>query len=112
MKRRLLMLLGIPVYLLLCYFLAMQIAYFLSFQFDLEAYQNSSVICWDYHIMWWQGNNRYFLFVTLWIAVGLLMFLMSILFPGNKNKYEKAKKRRLTKEESPTSAFLSCKRSL
>lgn len=99
MKRQLLMLLGISIYLLLCYFLAMQIAYFLSFQFNLEAYRNSSVICWDYHIMWWQGNNRYFLFVTMWIAIGLLMFLMSILFPGNKNTYEKAKKRRLTKEE-------------
>ena len=52
---------GSIVSTVLGYFLAMQLAYFLSFHYDLIAYSEAlkaTFLCVDPRIMFWQGNDK------------------------------------------------------
>lgn len=96
MKRKLLLLLGSIVYILTCYFLAMQLAYFLSFGNNFEAMQAATKVCFNPAVLWWQGNNNFFKLSSIIIFSTWLIMLLSILFPGGKRDN---KRRGLTHNE-------------
>ena len=79
--------------------LAMQIAYFLSFQYDIASYRVNCHFVWDPSILWWQGNDQYFHLVIVIIGLGSLLLILRMLMPGKNDRQKKAAKRHMTKEE-------------
>ena len=104
--KKFLLLIGSVFYILLCYFLAMQLAYYLSFNKDLAAMQAANQICFDYRIMWWQGNNNYFKLATIVIFTSYIMIVLSLLMPSSSRK-NRAAKRGLTKDEKAQYSHLA-----
>lgn len=103
-RRLLFKLLGILVYLICACFLAVQLAYWLSFHYDFDAMMNASRICWDYRIVWWQGNDDYFHLALILILLGLVVMIMWLFLPNGKkdknaNSKDDAKKEKLPDEE-------------
>lgn len=89
-------------YVIVAYFLAMQIAWLLSYRDDLMGFIdaiNVRHVCLDPAIMFWQGNAEYFRLVTYLILAGLLYFLTMSLRPSKTEREMRAMKRRLTHEE-------------
>ncbi len=88
----------------------MQIAYLLSFHWDIDSMIASNRVTFDYRIMWWQGNNNYFYLVTMWIILGFIVIVLSVLFPhlgGRKgDKAAKEHKRHLTRREKKSYTHL------
>lgn len=104
--KKLLLLIGSIFYIVICYFLAMQLAYYLSFNKDLVAMQAANRICFDYRIMWWQGNNNYFKLVTIVIFTSYIVMVLSLLMPSSSRKNRVAK-RGLTKDEKAQYSHLA-----
>lgn len=86
-------------YLLATFFIAMQIAYFLSFDYDIDRYMHSAHFCFDPRILVWQNNTNYLKVSSLIIAVGLLSLIMSLFTPSKSEREQKKKERRLNSEE-------------
>lgn len=104
------------LYLIFSIFLAIQIAYFMSFNYDMNNYLASSPICFDYKIIWWQGNNNYLKLCTLLIGVGLLFMILELFMPSKKDREKRKKKQRLSAEDklkySHRSSVFEAKKSL
>ena len=104
--KKFLLLIGSIFYIVICYFLAMQLAYYLSFNKDLVAMQVANRICFDYRIMWWQGNNNYFKLATIVILTSYIVMVLSLLMPSSSRK-SRAAKRGLTKDEKAQYSHLA-----
>lgn len=104
--KKFLLLIGSIFYIMICYFLAMQLAYYLSFNKDLVAMQAANRICFDYRIMWWQGNNNYFKLATIVILTSYIVMVLSLLMPSSSRK-SRAAKRGLTKDEKAQYSHLA-----
>ncbi len=104
--KKILLLIGSVFYILICYFLAMQLAYYLSFNKDLAAMQAANRVCFDYRIMWWQGNNNYFKLATIVIFTSYIVMVLSLLMPSSSRK-NRAAKRGLTKDEKAQYSHLA-----
>ena len=81
------------------FILAMQVAYFLSFRYDIAAYRDNCHFIWDPSILWWQGNDQYFQLMIAIIGLGSLLLILRMLMPGKNDRQKKAAKRHMTKEE-------------
>lgn len=93
---------GSIVSTVLGYFLAMQLAYFLSFHYDLIAYSEAlkaTFICVDPRILFWQGNDKYFGLATFIIIVLAITFLLTTLTPGKNEKAQRRAERMQSREE-------------
>lgn len=100
MIKKLLYKIGCTILYLVCSsFLAVQLAYFLSFRYDLEAYKNASRICLDPKIIYWQGNNDYAKLAGTLILLGLASILFWLFTPSKTERQKKNAERRLTKSE-------------
>lgn len=86
------------MYLIFSSFLMVQLAYWLSFKWNFEAMKNAPILCFDYRIIWWQGNNDYFYLAGTLILLGLIA-MISLSFLKNKNSNYRKEKRRLKREE-------------
>ncbi|MCH3962443.1 MAG: type IV secretory system conjugative DNA transfer family protein [Solobacterium sp.] len=81
------------------FILAMQIAYFLSFQYDIASYRANCHFVWNPSILWWQGNDQYFHLMIAIIGLGSLLLILRMLMPGKNDRQKKAAKRHMTREE-------------
>ena len=69
------------IYLIISYFLALQIAWLLSFNFDIIALSQQPKLfglfsfTMDPNVMFWQGNTNYFKLASILIFIGLITFL-------------------------------------
>jgi hypothetical protein len=81
------------------FILAMQIAYFLSFSYDIASYRDNCHFVWDPSILWWQGNDKYFHLMVAIIGLGSLLLILRMLMPGKYDRQKKAARRHMTKDE-------------
>lgn len=86
-------------YVIASYLLAMQLAYFLSFGYDIQTFMQQAHLCLNPDIMFWQGNSNYFILVTEMILVGLFVLVMWLFFPSKRERERRREERRLTREE-------------
>lgn len=90
MIKKLLYKIGCTILYLVCSsVLAVQLAYFLSFRYDLEAYKNASRICLDPKIIYWQGNNDYAKLAGTLILLGLASILFWLFTPSKTERQKK-----------------------
>ena len=99
LKKMIIALIGAISYLIITYFLAIQLAYFLSFHYDLIAWRNAGYFCFDPKIMWFQGNDTYFLYVSGIIFISLICMLLCFLTPSRKEREQRKRERMLNHEE-------------
>jgi len=81
------------------FILAMQLAYFLSFRYDIASYRQNYHFVLDPKILWWQGNDQYFQLVIVIIGLGAFLILIRMFMPSKNDQKRKAAYRRMTKEE-------------
>ena len=86
-------------YLIAAFFISMQIAYFLSFNYDFGTYMESDHFCLDPSIVLWQGNTNYLKVSSLIILVGLFSLILPLFTPTKSEREQKKKERRLNSEE-------------
>ena len=86
-------------YLLATFFIAMQIAYFLSFNYDIDRYMASPRFCFDPKILYWQNNYNYLKVSSLIILVGLFSIAVSLFTPTKAEREQRRKERHLDSEE-------------
>lgn len=99
LKKLIFALIGAVIYLISAYFLAVQLAWFLSFHYNIQAYVAAGTICLNPQIMWWQGNDTYFLYVTAIILICLATLLLCFLTPSKRDREQKKRERMLNHEE-------------
>ena len=99
MKKAIIKIIYIICCLILCYYIAIQAAFLLSFQDHLQDYPANIKFLPDPEIMWWQGNNDYFVFVTKIIGLLMICMIWTIFKPSKGNSKLKEAKRRMTAEE-------------
>lgn len=93
------------IYLIISYFLALQIAWLLSFNFDIIALSQQPKLfglfsfTMDPNVMFWQGNTNYFKLASIIIFIGLITFLGWYVIPNKRQRERRAEERRLTAEE-------------
>ena len=87
--------------------LSMQLAYFLSFHYDIAAYRQDCHFVFDPKILWWQGNDQYFRLMVVIIGLGAFLILIRLFTPSKNDQKRKAAFRRLTKEEKLQYAHLA-----
>ena len=93
------------IYLIISYFLALQIAWLLSFNFDIIALSQQPKLfglfsfTMDPNVMFWQGNTNYFKLASILIFIGLITFLGWYVIPNKRQRERRAEERRLTAEE-------------
>lgn len=81
-------------------FLAMQLAYFASFNNNFSAYMKAPRICWDPKILYWQGNHQFFNKIMMLIGISVISIILSSLFRTSKvDQNRKEKERSMTAEE-------------
>lgn len=110
MKKFLFKICIIVLYIIAAWFLAMQLAYFLSFNYDYEALRSSRRFCLDPAILRWQGNDNYIKYAAIIIFAGLIPLLMWLIFPSKANQAERKAKRSLTSEEKMQYTHLASRR--
>ena len=98
MKSVLWKLLLLAGWVLSAFVLSMQLAYFLSFDYDLIRYKEHFRITLDPSILLWQGNSQYLKLTMTIIGLGSVLLLLRVFMPGHKGKSSR-KQRRLTKDE-------------
>lgn len=86
-------------------FLFMQLAYFLTFQYDVTAYMDHMRFVFHPSILFFQGNHQYFQLVMTVMGLGDLLLLLRLFMP-EKGKQSKSK-RRLTTDEKLQYAHLA-----
>ena len=79
--------------------LSMQLAYFLSFHYDIATYRRHCHFVFDPEILWWQGNDQYFHLMVVIIALGAFLILIRLFTPSRNEQNRKRAYRRMTKEE-------------
>ena len=101
--KRLLKTLALSVAYIICaYFLAMQIAWILSYRDNPLGFVEvlkKQFVCLNPSIMFWQGNLDYFKLATYLILVGLICFLFVGGKPSKTEREMRSMQRRLTSEE-------------
>lgn len=102
LRRVLFAIFGSIVSIVLGYFLAMQLAYFLSFNYDFMEYSEalkSSLFCMNPRVLFWQGNDNYFGLSSFIIIVLAVTFLLTALAPGKNERAQKRAERMQSREE-------------
>lgn len=96
-------------YLFAAFFIAMQIAYFLSFEYNIDQYSKSAHFCLDPKILMWQGNSNYLKVSSLIIFVGLFSLVLSLFTPTKSEREQKKKERKLNSEEKSEYSHIASK---
>lgn len=91
------------IYLFVAYFLAVQIAYYISLGFDgMLDLTWKNYICLNPRVMFWQGDYDYFWLATAIIMAGLLTMFLSWFFGGTskaKRQQEKEERKKTNDEK-------------
>ena len=98
MKRRYKFFLFVTWFLLL-YLAITQIAYFLSFHYNLMAWSKNQKLFLPWKIVYWQGNNDYFKISMIFSGLLTLFFLITLFSSSKSERIRKIAERKLTKEE-------------
>jgi type IV secretory pathway TraG/TraD family ATPase VirD4 len=81
------------------YLIAMQFAYFLSFHYDIPAYQAQFKFVLDPSVMFWQGNDAYFKLVSMICLIVVIMLVLRLFVPDPKDAAKRKAEREMTTEE-------------
>ncbi len=91
----------------LLYFVITQLAYFLSFHYDILKWKSHLKIWLPWNVVYWQGDSDYFRLSMLLAGLTTAFFLLTILAPSGKDRTRKIKERSLTKEEKLNNKHLA-----
>lgn len=109
MKKFLQWLLLSLMYFSLCYLLAVNIAYLLSFEWDLVAIRESYHFTLDPQVMLWQNNLDYIKVVGIITLLGYFYVFYSSLMGNSKEREKKKAVRKMSKDERRSYKHLASK---
>ncbi|WP_207120171.1 type IV secretory system conjugative DNA transfer family protein [Bulleidia sp. zg-1006] len=94
----------------LLYLSVTQIAYFLSFHYDLLAWSKQQKFLLPWSVVYWQGNSDYFRLSLIFSGLLTFFFLLTLFSPNKSERERRRAERRLTAEERLEYKHLSTKK--